>query len=107
MIIADIEANVLDKASCDFDAARILSNGKLQEVPFKIASKILQNGFINKEDFACIVGDYVEEERLLSLNIFAKVPFSKKITFQSKPSAIVGRRMVEAVVAAGGYEASG
>jgi len=45
----------------------------------------------------------VEEERLLSLNNFTKVLFLKRIPFQSKPSEIIGKRMVEVEVAVGGY----
>jgi len=64
-------------------------------VPFKIADNILQHGHIEQEDFASIAGSPGEENRLLSSNIFAKVPLSNRITFQSKPIEIVARRMVE------------
>ena len=80
----------------NFKAIKIQANGKLQDAPFKITSHILQHGYIEQEDFASIAGSSEEENRLLSTKIFAKVPLSKRIIFQSKPVEIIARKMAEA-----------
>jgi len=67
----------------------------------EIAKHILSDGGIEEQDFSRIVGSLEEEERLLSINIFAKVPLSNTVRFQSKPAELVAKRMVEEALSSG------
>ncbi|PUU78568.1 hypothetical protein B9Z19DRAFT_1126619 [Tuber borchii] len=90
----DIETSVLQAANSAFKKARFLEPGEPRTKAFKIISGILKNGKIHSKDFFYIAGTYEQETRLLSCNIFATVPESERITFQSKPIEIVARKLL-------------
>ena len=69
---------------------------------FKIARHIVKHGRVSRDDFFKLAGSYQKKKMLLGLKIFAPVPNSDWITFESKPTELVAREVVAKMEAAGG-----
>ena len=72
----------------------MLKDMEVKEACFQIARHIVKHGRVSDDDFFKLAGSYQKEKMLLALNIFAPVPNSNWITFESKPTELVVRKIV-------------
>ena len=93
-MIIDVKSLILKEAWDNFGKAEMLEGGKFREVASKIMSHIVKHGRIHEEDFLVIAGSYERKVQLLLCNIFVTLPYSRWITFESKPTELVAREIV-------------
>jgi len=79
----------------------MLPDGKFRGVGCKISQHILKHGYINHDDLRCIAPSIDLRETLLSLNVFASMPESDRVTFHSKPTEIVAQKIFQEQAKAG------
>ncbi|PWW78456.1 hypothetical protein C7212DRAFT_362923 [Tuber magnatum] len=90
----EVEHLVLKDAMNSFEKVKMLDGGEYRDVGFQIAKHIIQHGRMHWREFLRIAGGTEVEEILLSSNVFATVPRSDWITFQSKPTEHVARALL-------------